>query len=586
MLLKIWQKLLMGIGATVGLHQTASATEQQGITWLKSSESSKISSPLQAIYEKEVTLGLYSQANNNINIDELLSDEQSTEALVRAVILLKFQQKPTEQIINKILSYQNQDGGFGHLADWQSNPLDTAWVLLALKQINFSDTKKISKALDYLASQQRATGAFQVVSLDEYYVTAYALTALTDYLKAYPQYNAVALKAVNFLESKQLSPGTWTENSEQLFLDALLNEALHPYRGVDSPARSAFKMKALEKQAKDGSWNEDTYTTSIILRSLKTQSTTPVNPVTSAISFGVIDVETKANISGATISSSTDSASSLTVQSKEDGSVLFTDVKAGDYRFTVSKEGFGSLNFQVTLRQGESLNLGQIELARKANVTSALIQGRVTDKTTGQAVVGAEVQLVSGTNTLTATTNAEGRYQITLAQPAVFTINVTGKGYVVAGGSGTATAGSTFDFSPQLISEQANIGSVTGLVTDGGGAVLAGVSILKNGVVVGQTDANGQFILDKTQAGSFILTFEKTNYQGPSVNINLPVGQTANIGTVQLFAQDPANPTQPDPALAKGVFEIDVVNSFNNKFIQNPTIIAEKLDSNNQVSIN
>lgn len=582
MLLKIWQKLLMGIGATVGLHQTASATEQQGITWLKSSESSKISSPLQAIYEKEVTLGLYSQANNNINIDELLSDEQSTEALVRAIILLKFQQKPTEQIINKILSYQNEDGGFGHLADWQSNPLDTAWVLLALKQINFSDTKKISKALDYLASQQRATGAFQVVSLDEYYVTAYALTALTDYLKAYPQYNTVALKTVNFLESKQLSAGTWTENSEQLFLDALLNEALHPYRGVDSPARSAFKTKALEKQAQDGSWNEDVYTTSIILRSLKTQSTTPVNPVTSTISFGVVDVETKANISGAIISSSTDSASSLTVQSKEDGSVLFTDVKAGDYRFTVSKEGFGSLNFQVTLRQGESLNLGQIELARKANVTSALIQGRVTDKTTGQAVVGADVKLVSGTNTLTATTNAEGRYQITLGQPATFTINVAGKGYVVAGGSGTATAGSTFDFSPQLISEQANIGSVTGLVTDGGGAVLADVSILKNGVVVGQTDANGQFILDKTQAGSFILTFEKTDYQGPSVNINLPVGQTTNIGTIQLFAQDPSNPNQPDPALSTGKFDITVVNA-NGVVIQNPTILAEKLDSNNQV---
>lgn len=582
MSIKIWQKLLLGIGVVVGVQQTVFANEQKGFIWLQSTGSSKISMPLQAIYEKELTLGLYGQANNNINIDELLSDEQSTEALVRAVILLKFQQKPTEQIINKILSYQNEDGGFGHLAEWQSNPLDTAWVLLALKQINFSDTKKISKALDYLASQQKVTGAFQVVSLDEYYVTAYALTALTDYLKAYPQYNAVALKTVNFLESKQLSPGNWTENSEQLFLDALLNEALHPYRGIDSPARSAFKTKALEKQAQDGSWNEDTYTTSIILRSLKTQSTTPVNPVTSAISFSVIDVETKANISSATISSSTDSASSLTVQSKEDGSVLFTDVKAGDYHFTVSKEGFGSLAFQVTLRQGESLNLGQIELARKANVTSTLIQGRVTDKTTGQAVVGAEVKLVSGTNTLTATTNTEGRYQITLAQPAAFTINVAGKGYVVAGGSGTAAAGSTFDFSPQLISEQANIGSVTGLVTDGGGAVIAGVSILKNGVIVGQTDANGQFILDKTQAGSFILTFEKTDYQGPSVNINLPAGQTANIGTVQLFAKDPSNPNQTDPALSTGKFEITVVNA-NGTVIQNPTILAEKLDSNNQV---
>ncbi|MEG2602001.1 MAG: carboxypeptidase regulatory-like domain-containing protein, partial [Carnobacterium sp.] len=288
-------------------------------------------------------------------------------------------------------------------------------------------------------------------------------------------------------------------------------------------------------------------------------------------------------LDGATISSSPDSASSLVLQSKEDGSAIFTDVKAGDYRFTVGKEGFGTLTFQVTLRQGESLNLGQIELTRRANVTSALIQGQVTDKTTGQAVVGAQVKLVSGTNTLTATTNAEGRYQITLAQPAAFTLSVVANGYVAASGSGTVTAGSTSDFSPQLTSEQAYIGNVTGKVTDGGGTALTGVSILKNGVVVGQTDTSGQFILDKTSAGSFTLTFEKANYQGPSVNVNLPVGQTANIGTVQLFAQDPSNPTQSDPALAKGIFEIDVINSVNNKFIQNPTIIAEKLDSNNQV---
>jgi len=583
MSLKVWQKILLGVGVVVGVNQNSSATEQQGITWLKSSSDSQIATSLQAIYEKEVTLGLYGQSIDNIDIDDFLNGEQSTEALVRAAILLKSQQKPTDEIINKILSYQNKDGGFGHLMDWQSNPLDTAWVLLALKQINFSDTTIISKTLDYLASQQRTTGAFQVISLDEYYVSAYALTALTEYLKVYPQYNGIALKTVDYLESKQISAGKWAENADQLFIDALLNEALHPYRGVNSPARSAFKTEVFEKQKTDGSWNEDGYTTSIILRSLKAQSTPPINPVTSTISFSVIDAETKANISDATISGAVDSASALTVKSKDDGGVLFTDVKAGNYSFTVSKDGFGSLTFQVTLRQGESLNLGQIELTRKANVTSAVVQGRVTDKTTGQAVIGAEIKLVSGTNTLTATTNAEGRYQITLVQPATFTLSVVANGYVGVDGSGTATAGSIFDFSPPLISEQAYIGNVTGKVTDGGGTPLSDVSVLKNGVIVGQTDASGQFLLDKISAGSFNLTFEKTNYQGPSVNINLPVGQTANIGTVQLFAQDPSNPNQPDPALAKGVFEIDVINSTNNKFIQNPLITAEKLDNNNQV---
>ena len=580
--MKIWQKLLLGVGAVIGVNQNSSAAEEQGITWLKTSSDSEIATSLQAISEKEVTLGLYGQTTNNINIDDFLNDEQSTEALVRAAILLKKQQKPTDEIINKILSYQNKDGGFGHLIDWQSNPLDTAWGLLALKQVNFSDTTIISKALNYLASQQRATGAFQVVSLDEYYVSAYALTALTEYLKVYPQYNGIALKTVNYLESKQTSAGKWSENADQLFIDALLNEALHPYRDVNSPARSAFKTEVLGKQASDGSWNEDTYITSIILRSLKAQSTQPINPITSTISFNVIDAETKANISDATISSSTDSASTLTVKSKDDGSILFTDVKAGDYSFTVSKDGFSSLTFQVTLRQGESLNLGQIELTRKANVTTATVQGRVTDKTTGQPVVGAVIKLISGNNTLTATTNAEGRYQLTLAQPAAFTLNVAVNGYVGVSGSGTATAGSTFDFSPQLISEQAYIGNVTGKITDSAGTPLSDVSVLKNGTMVGQTDANGQFLLDKTSAGSFTLTFEKANYQGPSVNINLPVGQTANIGTVQLFAKDPSNPNQTDPALSTGKFEITVVNA-NGTVIQNPTILAEKLDSNNQV---
>ncbi len=580
--MKIWQKLLLGVGAVIGVNQNSSAAEEQGITWLKTSSDSEIATSLQAISEKEVTLGLYGQTTNNINIDDFLNDEQSTEALVRAAILLKKQQKPTDEIINKILSYQNKDGGFGHLIDWQSNPLDTAWVLLALKQVNFSDTTIISKALNYLASQQRATGAFQVVSLDDYYVSAYALTALTEYLKVYPQYNGIALKTVNYLESKQTSAGKWSENVDQLFIDALLNEALHPYRDVNSPARSAFKTEVLGKQASDGSWNEDAYITSIILRSLKAQSTQPINPITSTINFSVIDAETKANISDATVSSSTDSASTLTVKSKDDGSILFTDVKAGDYSFTVSKDGFSSLTFQVTLRQGESLNLGQIELTRKANVTSATVQGRVTDKITGQPVVGAVIKLISGNNTLTATTNVEGRYQLTLAQPAAFTLNVAVNGYVGVSGSGTATAGSTFDFSPQLISEQAYIGNVTGKITDSAGTPLSDVSVLKNGTMVGQTDANGQFLLDKTSAGSFTLTFEKANYQGPSVNINLPAGQTANIGTVQLFAKDPSNPNQTDPALSTGKFEITVVNA-NGTVIQNPTILAEKLDSNNQV---
>ncbi|WP_167248054.1 carboxypeptidase regulatory-like domain-containing protein [Acinetobacter sp. Tr-809] len=578
MSLKVWQKMLLGAGVVVGVSQNSSATEQQGVNWLKTSSNSIMATPLQAVYEKEITLGLYGQENNNINIDELLNDEQSTEALVKAVILLKIQQKATDQIVNKILSYQNKDGGFGHLVDWQSNALDTAWVLLALKQVNFSDNTKISKAIEYLVSQQRATGAFQVVSLDEFYVSAYALTALTEYLKAYPQYNAIALKTVNYLESKQLSAGKWTENVDQLFIDALLNEALHPYRGIDSPARDAFKTKALGTQAQDGSWNQDAYTTSIILRSLKTQSKPPVNPVTSTISFSVIDAETKANISGVTITSSQDSASTLTVQSKEDGTAIFTDVKAGDYRFTVNKEGFGSLTFQVTLRQGESLNLGQIELTRKANVTSALVQGRVTDKTTGQPVIGAEVKLVSGTNTLSAITNTDGRYQITLTQPAAFTINVVSKGYMASGGSGTATAGSTFDFSPQLITEEKVSTKFIGKVVDKNGNPLSNVAIFLDGKHVGNSGSDGNYIINNYEvpkgalddylenikpSGSVIsktltLTVNYPGYAASERMLTLKQDQVNDLGITMMYPKDPNNPDKLPDELTPVFFDVVV----------------------------
>ncbi len=581
MILKIWQKLLLGVGISAAGLQMAAAGVQEGIKWLKSSEQTRTAAPLQVMHEKISTLGAYSASAGSVDVKKLLAEEQSTEALVRGILILKLQNESAEQYLTQVLKSQNEDGGFGHLAGWQSNPLDTAWVLLALKQLNYKNNEVIAKAVAYLASQQRTSGAFQMVSLDEFYVTAYALTALTEYLKEYPQFNSVALKTVNFLESKQISHGHWVDHQDQLFIDALLNEALHPFRNENHPAREGFKAAVLNQQNSDGSWAQDAYSTAIVLRSLKTQSTPAVNPISSGISFNVIDAETKANISSATVTSSLESASALTAQTDISGAAVFTDVKAGDYRFTISKEGFGSLIFQVSLRQGENLNLGQIELTRQINATTAIVQGRISDKNTGLAIPGAEIKLVSGATVLTATTNNEGRYQLILQQPAAFSINVNAKGYVGIGGTGTATAGSTFEFSPQLLDEQKNIGSVVGKIVDGQGQALSDVAILRNGAEVARTDSQGIFKLTGIQAGAFNLSFSKNDYFGPGVSINLPAGQTADIGTIQLYQKDANDPNQ-NTTVDTGKFEITVINA-NGNLINHPTIVAEKLDASGQV---
>lgn len=587
MTITVWKRIILGTGVGIGIYQYAIANETDALNWLSSSQYSNIATPLQVIHEKIVAVDLYKQTVSQsdldeINSDDLLNEEQSTEALVRYALILKSQNKPTDKVLDKILSYQNIDGGFGHLPDWQSNPLDTAWVLLILKEVHDLNTSKTLEALKYLASQQRDAGNFQVTSLDDYYVTAYVLFAFTSYLKEYPQYNELTLKTVSYLESKQISPGFWSNQAEELFLNALLNEALHPFRTLQDISRAAFKKQIIDKQEVDGSWGKDAYTTSVILRSLKSQEKPPINPIISTVNFSIVDSETKSSLANVQVEATRDNALALTAQTTEKGNISFSNVEAGNYNFKLKKEGFGELTFQVTLRQGESLNLGQIELSRQANITTALIQGRIIDQSTGQAISAAEVILTSGNNILKAITNADGHYQITLSEPSAFNISVNATGYMQASGRGNASIGSTFDFSPKLIPQNAYIGSLTGKVTDSNGVALTDVVIKKNNIIAGQTDSNGNFLLQDIQAGSFNLVFEKLNYKGPSINVNLPTGQSLNIGTVQLAFQDPANTTNSNNEIKTGKVQV-TVNSSTGKLIQNPTIIAEKLDNNNQV---
>lgn len=574
MSVNMWKKLILTMGCGVGIQQSAYADEQQGVTWLTASDQSTTATRLQTTSAKAITLAMYQDNTASIDVASFLQRDQSTEALVRAAMVLKLQQQSTAIIVQKILQHQNEDGGFGHLLGWKSNALDTAWVLLAFKEMNITQQDVIDKALSYLMTQQNSQGAFQVSHLDPYYVTAYALTALTPYLKTHPTYNEYALKTVSYLESSQQTDGTWASEYDQLYLNALLNEALHPYRQADHAARQAFRHSALSQQAANGSWNDDAYTTAIILHSLKVQATPQVNPVQSSIQFQLVDQETQANISGATVSSSDQR---LNATSNQDGHVIFQDVAAGVYDFTVQKEGFGSIQFQIQLKQGERSALGKIELTRQEKVSSGLVQGQVKDKTTGKGIDAAVVQLTAGTIAMTTTTNREGNYQLTLAQPASFDLQISAVGYAGITAVGRVNAGGIFTYSPVMVSEQNNLGTVKGQIKDQKGMALSDVSIIKHGVTVGKTDQNGQFVLTQTTAGEFKLRFDKANYQSTQLNVLLTAGDTVNLGIVQLLNTAP-NVDDQAPAIPTGKIDVTVMN-YKDKMVYKPTIIAHRIDS-------
>lgn len=589
MALKVLKTPLMGLCSFVGILGAAGvqAGDLEGATWLSNqlqqqSLISQHASSLQTLHEAAIALGLYQQNIPALDLNPLLLNEESTEGLVRAAILTHAQGGDASSYLLLLKDRQNADGGFGHLKDWQSNPLDTAWVLLAQTQLQSTNNIATAQALSYLINQQRVDGSFQVVSLDNLYVTAYVLNALTQHAKAYPAINASLLKTISFLESKQISAGQWTSDAEGLFLDALLNEALHPYRGSAPVAEAAFKQRALQEQQSDGSWQSDAYTSAIVLQSLKSQSTPVVNPITSSILFNVIDTETGFALPEVQVTTTSDSASQLNTVSDSSGNISFKDVSAGDYRFNVSREGFSTLSFQVALRQGESLNLGQIKLSRQVNATTAQIQGKVTDKTTGQPIENATVTVTSQGVTQQVQTGVEGTYQVILAQPNSFTIEISKSGYVAVQGAGTATAGGVFSFTPQLLSEQASIANVTGRIVDKTGIALAGVSILRDGVNLATTDSAGNFSITGTKAGSFVLKLQKQDYQGPDINLSIPAGQTANVGTVTMVAVDPNNQNL-DPALQTGTLVVQVLDVATNIELNNFSMLAEKLNASNQV---
>lgn len=596
-------QISLSILGLVLLPALAQAGEADGIAWLKTQagSSSKLAEPLQTTQELSRTLSLLSQSlTGTSDLAALLQDEHSTELLARAAIVAKLQQQSPSIYLTELKASQNDDGGFGHLEGWQSNPLDTAFILIALAETGFIDglvstAEKQhwqiiqSKALDYLKTQQRADGSYQTISLDKLYVSAYVLNALTQGVMVRTDLAPTIKGLVSYLEHSQISPGQWSSHSQGLFLDALVAEALHPYHNSDNQGiEAAFRQRVLSQQQGNGSWQADPYTTALVLRSLKVQATAVQNPITSSIQLQVIDAETGLPISGVALSSTT---SSLNQVSDINGQIAVVNAPAGQIRFSLQRDGYAGIQFDLTVQQGERLNLGQIKLSRAINTTTAQIQGKVLDSLTGGGVAGALVTVVMLENSgqpakpQTVLTGSDGSYQVVLSQGGSFGIDIRKDGYAPVQGNGIVPNGNIAVFSPKLTTLSNNVASAQGKVVDGQGQPLNGVNILEGNAIVATTDAQGLFSITNVQAGSKQWVISKPGYLQATISAGLQAGQNLNIGTITLPIQTGSgDPTTPPPtSVATGDIVVKALDSRNNEPVSGISILAELLDSQNNV---
>lgn len=581
--------------------------------WLtQNNNNSQVANLLQTQQEVGLTLANLQATTNFGEITSNVDNEESSEGLSRLILLAKAKNEQLPAAWQKLILNQNDDGGFGHIEGWQSNPLDTAYVLIALNEsgylanldaINQGQWQiRVAKALNYLASQQQADGSYKIAYLDDLYINSYVLSAYTPYLKQYGQFIPAVQKLVNYLQSKQVAASIWSTraNNTGLFIDALVAESLYPYQtsaNVES-FKTTFTNRVMALQNADGSWQQDAYVTAVVMRSLNNLSKAVSNPMTSSISLSVIDAETNIGLSDVVLASDN---GAIKLSSDSSGTIVLRDAQAGSYQFTLSKVGYAPVSFTVTLRQGEQLNLGQIRLSRSALVTTGQIQGSVTDKLTKSPLVNALVTVVlvddNGNKLpdivpIQVQTNNQGRYQIILTKEQLdaskgrFGIHIAHHGYAAVAGNGTVQAGGVAMFSPTLTSLASFNASLLGKVVNSNGQALAGANILYQDKVVATTDSTGAFVVNNLPMGSGQWQVQLAGYQ--TANLSLVVDQSIayNAGTITLPQQqltDPNDPnSQPLPP-SQGTLIVSPNDSRSQQPLTNFTVKFELLDTNNNV---
>ncbi|MGP5064559.1 carboxypeptidase regulatory-like domain-containing protein [Psychrobacter celer] len=595
----------------------AHADLESGKAWLSTQENMPTSSVANNLQTKQAvaqSLKLLQSQTSVSDLTTLLDKESSTEGLVRLSLLAHTQDEILHPAWQKLINNQNADGGFGHIEDWQSNSLDTAFVLIALSETSYLTNldvnsrlewqSRVDKALKYLATQQNPDGAYRVSHLDELYTSSYVLSALTPYLKNQGQYIPIAQKLVVYLNSKQSAPATWSgqANNKGLFLDALVAESLYPYQdssNVDT-FRTRFKNRVLTLQNSDGSWQGDAYVTALVLRSLDKLSQTVVNPITSAISLSVIDTETALPLSGVVLTAKNSSSPQpINISSDSSGNLIINDVEPGNYVFTLKKDGYASVQFNLRLRKGEQINLGQVKLSRAAAVSNGQIQGVVTSKVLGSPIAGATVAVVlvgadgkklDGFAPIVTTTNNEGAYQIVLtkeqqqASQGRFGIDVRTSGYAPVQGSGTATAGGVTLFSPQLIDQSQSQAILRAKVVDATGQPLSSVLFNNRSSNKSVTsDASGSITVNGLDSGAQVWTLNKEGYQGISFSFVVEGANTYDVGVITLNTvqlTDPNDPNSEPVTASTGTFLIAPTDAVSKQKLQGFKVIAEKINEN------
>jgi hypothetical protein len=449
---------------------------------------------------------------------------RGTEELSRLILIGVTRGESVAPLTTELLTHQNADGGFGELAGYDSTPLDTGFALYALYRSGQRQTTQNLAALNYLMQTQSAAGGWAVGANDSsVYVSARAMQALWQFRQLLPTTATSATRARQHILSQRQADGSW----ESSFVSASALLALAPMQAAQGELAGSVGALMAQRSA-NGSWNNDVFTTALALQATLLAANPNANPDLARLRGQLIDGESLAALAGVTVRLT--SGSVVSRVSNASGNFEIGDLVAGNYALAIEAAGYPVLNTAVSLRAGQTLDLGVLQLLRNATPTVARVEGVVRDQA-GVPIAGVSVAV---TGTAPIETDSAGRYLVNDVPPGDVTISASRNGYFSAQGTTVLVAGATVNFSPVLRSVETAGFSLVGTFRDSGSQqLLSGVTVAITGSATASalSDASGAVAFDDLTPGNVRVVISREGYETRTAFASVDGGQRLDVST-------------------------------------------------------
>lgn len=459
----------------------------------------------------------------------------NSENLSRQIIALSEAGQSTAEDVPLLLLNRQMNGGFSELPGYSDTRLDTAFALDALTNAGEQSSQAAGFAVNYLLTQQRADGGWSDGSNESnIYTTALVAQALLDYRSVFLGVPETVDSAQEYLIAQRDSGSNlWPETFESaLALQILIANS------EDSSVYQSSVTALAEAQLGNGSWDNDVYQTALALRTLHLADNPPVLPTRVRIEGRVVDALSEIPIEGAELTLSGD-GNAMTL-SGSDGRFSFNDLPAGSYSVQATATDYGAITASLTVGPGTVADVGDLPLVQGASPTSGIIRGTVTNSTNDFGLPGVQITALED-DTIVASTDGGGSFQIVNVPPDVYTLRANLAGFTTAGGVGEVTAGNILVFSPSLGELGTVETTISGIVTDiGTGLALEGVNVELTGSTIASTttNADGQYTISDLSSGGLQVSARLSGYYTasgstevvPGASIDFSPGLTPDTG--------------------------------------------------------